>query len=198
MTQPYIFVAGLGRCGTTMVMNMLAAGGVPCAGPPPAYETSRFGVVIDEYWLSRHRGHAIKWVDPTLNTGEAIDPPAVAIFMSRNPTEQARSQLKMLGIAMPPDPFRQFETSIRIDEYKARRVVTGICGNNVLFLTFETALADPAGTARAIRAFLLSRGLPGPDIDKAASVVIPRGPECAPDLSIEDELIQRHEARHEA
>lgn len=37
--KPTIFVSGLGRCGSSMTMQMLDAAGIPCIGDYPAYET---------------------------------------------------------------------------------------------------------------------------------------------------------------
>ena len=36
--RPCIIVSGLGRCGSSLVMQMLHAGGVECLGAPPAFE----------------------------------------------------------------------------------------------------------------------------------------------------------------
>jgi hypothetical protein len=44
MSAPVIVVAGLGRCGTSLVMQMLAAAGLPCVGSFPDFEDDRTGI----------------------------------------------------------------------------------------------------------------------------------------------------------
>lgn len=65
---PHLIVTGLGRCGTTMTMAMLDAGGFAVAGPRPSYEdAARFGIGrIDHAWLDRQAGRAVTVVDPSL------------------------------------------------------------------------------------------------------------------------------------
>ena len=44
MKRPTVFVCGHGRCGSSMVMQMLDAGGFPCFGEYPAYEPEEVGM----------------------------------------------------------------------------------------------------------------------------------------------------------
>lgn len=96
MLSPVLFVTGLGRCGTTMVMQMLQAAGVPCAGTYPAFEDVPVTPsAVDHEWLAQQAGRAVKWIDPTVTRVRHAN--GAAIFLSRDPAEQAKSQLKMLG-----------------------------------------------------------------------------------------------------
>ena len=49
---PALLVAGLGRCGTSLMMQMLAAAGLPCVGEFPAYEVPELN----------HRKPPLAWV----------------------------------------------------------------------------------------------------------------------------------------
>ncbi|TMV86442.1 sulfotransferase, partial [Thioclava sp. BHET1] len=88
----HLFVAGLGRCGTTMVMNMLARGGAPMTGEAPAYEVEETWAACPRLasWLEANRGRAVKWIDPS-----AAPMPAgtlgKTIFLTRHAREQAPS-----------------------------------------------------------------------------------------------------------
>ena len=58
-----VIVSGLGRCGTSLVMQMLAAGGIDCYGPFPAYEPEGLGMGRDLPSLLALR-KAFKLLDP--------------------------------------------------------------------------------------------------------------------------------------
>ncbi|MBS9476187.1 hypothetical protein [Ancylobacter radicis] len=185
MDKPFIFVAGLGRCGTTMVMTMLDRGGFPVGDVPPAYEDRtplRPGKVMMAD-LEPFRGVAIKWIDPTL----AKLPPlmrARTIWLERDPIEQARSQFKLLGLKATRAQVRALASGIRSDTVKARQIVDRL--GPVLPMTFERILAAPIIEAARIRDFLGHL-----DIGKASAAVIRRHTACAPDLIIEARLMRK-------
>lgn len=59
-----IVVSGLGRCGSTMVMKMLDAGGLPVIGNKVSYEDMRcIEVTKASKWLEEAQGHGIKILD---------------------------------------------------------------------------------------------------------------------------------------
>src|SRR5262245_14505758 len=94
------FVSGFPRCGSSMVMQMLKAGGFPLfydEGREAAYETTLiFKLPGDCAWLLRCQGRAVKLLDPHVYT-----PPRElsydVIWLERDPVEQARSQVKLLN-----------------------------------------------------------------------------------------------------
>lgn len=186
---PVLFITGLGRCGTTMMMHMLRAAGVPCAGTPPAFEdipVSPSGV--DHDWLTAQAGKAVKWIDPTVIHVRHRN--GAAIFLSRNPAEQARSQIKMIGAASDRTTRRVMEKSIRRDTRRARAIVTNLFGAHfVRMLHYDKVLANPLHAAREIAALCDTLGLPFGEITLAAKVVHRRAPACRPDLSAENNMI---------
>lgn len=89
VTLPTVIVAGFGRCGSSLVMQMLHAAGFPVTGEYPSFER-------DEYntgGLSPPAG-----ASKILNL-ECNPPPAGAyrwVWLDRSPAQQAKSQAKFL------------------------------------------------------------------------------------------------------
>jgi len=181
------FVTGLGRCGTTMVMQMLDAGGVPVAGPPPSYEDRHLRpAYTDVQWLYRREGHVLKWTDPTATFVPAVHHGPI-VWMDRDPEQQARSQLKLLSLGGHGPGFsrrerRAWVASVRAD--RTRGLAMARRRGDVKILRFEDVLRDPAGAADALaRAFDAFGHL---DVHRAAAMVESRTPDCAPDLRKEE------------
>lgn len=192
-TKPVVIVSGLGRCGTTMVMNMLAAGGMTCAGFAPAYEDERTGGgPLDREWFESLSGQAVKILNPHQNPPPK-DVPSVAIWLDRNPKDQARSQAKFVHLlaGMPlPDRghmlrWRKSLTAERADARETLRKNSQI----VLSLAFETVLQDPGNAAWTLADALKRWAVL--DTKAMAAVVIRRSPVCAPDLAIETALMRQ-------
>src|SRR5690348_17944000 len=88
-----LIVAGLGRCGSSLMMQMLQRGGMKCAGEFPAFEMPETNhCSISREWLSQFSGGAVKILDPHLCTIE--NTPAVVLWLSRDHWHQAKSQIK--------------------------------------------------------------------------------------------------------
>lgn len=193
---PVLLVAGLGRCGTTLVMQMLAAAGVPVAGRAPAYEdvpVSLRGVDLD--WLDRQRGRAVKWIDPVnARIANPDDWRFRVILLSRSPREQARSMLKFQGLPAPRATVRGLESGIIRDQNRAARIVDRLAGaHGTLHLRFEDLIDMPAVAAFRIAKFCDAHGFPFGEVGVAAAEVQSRGSGCASDMSIEAGLMQRAE-----
>lgn len=183
--RPVIVVAGLGRCGTTVVMNMLHAAGLPCLGSPPAFE--------DATRLARP-GEVAKWVGPDVTPMPfRAGTPTLAIWLDRDPLEQARSQCKMvtmLGARLLPGAVEVLAKAlpgyraVALRSIPLPRIVT----------TFEAVITRPRDVALFIENFL--RPSTGPlDIDAMASVVVPRTTACQPGLDIEMALVSKEDTR---
>lgn len=191
MIQPALLVAGLGRCGTTMTMTMLDAGGFPVTGPRPSYEISETFRAdgFDRAWLRSQRGCAVKLIDPTRYALRESDfgAPPVFILMERRPAQQARSQVKLLNAGMGGILARDTEKAMRrsIEQDGPRlRAKLGHLGF-VYRLQFEKVLADPTSAAlRLARIVHRHWGLRF-DADAARDAVISRDPRCLPDLWME-------------
>lgn len=183
MTDPTIIVTGLGRCGSSLVMQMLAAGGVETVGSYPDFEDDINMRLPSEdaqrEFLERSRGRAVKLLDPHLH-----QPPAGleyrVIFLSRHPVEQAKSMLKLAGASDNRRSRRAMESSVRSDTVRAREAVTRIGAGRFYNLPFENIIHDPDGVAKWIVGYLL-RGHRAPlDVAAMARCVRRRPATCLP------------------
>lgn len=188
--RPVVIVAGLGRCGSSMVMQMLAAGGIPCVGAAPAYEDERTNTRLDPTWYASLAGHAVKLLDPH-RLHIPMEPKAVAIRLERRSVEQAASMVKFLRslgypIGTSSRDRRRVIQSIENDTAKARAALIAR-GIPRITLQFEEILARPREAANAIAA-LLQPHFPGLDLDAMAAAVRQRPPHCMPDMDTEISL----------
>ncbi len=108
---PTVIVHGIGRCGSSLAMQMLEAGGWPVVGQYPDYEsdevspfrqgavTSRRAheITVPGAWL----GRAMKLIWPAA-WGWGGGSPAVVVLATRDPLIQATSQVKLMRHMMPP------------------------------------------------------------------------------------------------
>ncbi|HOK08063.1 MAG TPA: sulfotransferase domain-containing protein [Candidatus Hydrogenedens sp.] len=103
-----IIISGLPRSGTSLVMQILYAGGIPLLfdserlpdnnNPYGYYEHSKIKALTknsDLSWLNSYQGYAVKIVSPTLAKLN-IQFPARIIFMMRSIQEIIESQQKMI------------------------------------------------------------------------------------------------------
>lgn len=199
--RPILIVAGLGRCGSSLTMQMLDAGGAPCFGSFPDYEEqgrAPHGRALEFAWLAECiAGHAIKVLDPHL-TSLPRTYPGPAIWLDRDPAEQVRSQAKLavatLGIA-PPDrnQRRRWERTLIAER---RRALAALEGREILHMRFETLIERPAVAVHEIASFAEALWI-ARVLDRAAMAaqVCRRDAACAPGLDLEAALISQAEAR---
>jgi hypothetical protein len=178
-----IVVTGLPRSGTSLLMQMLAAGGVeivtdalraPDEDNPRGYfefEPVK-GMFKESKWLWEMRGKAIKIVAPLLPALPAGLPCRV-ILCERDLDEVLDSQERMLARRNQPptSPERrcvlkeEFARLIaRVEATLARRPAT-----RLLIVRHRAAIADPHVAARSISAFLGG----GLDVAKMAFAIDP-------------------------
>ena len=170
-------VSGLARCGSSMTMQMLYAGGMECCGCAPAFEDSRVnGLPGDSYWLDRCDGMALKVLDPLtfrMPPGEYR-----TIWLDRDIKQQAKSWVKFMrnvGQAVPrssTNEIRKLLQSMRAESLVYVRQMA----QATLFLRFEQVLRNPVAEALRIARFV---GKPL-DVDAMARVVVYRPVECLP------------------
>lgn len=182
-----IAVCGLGRCGSTMTMRMLHAGGVEpfCSeeqtgkrfeSPWPNRLPSDFD------WLRECKGKAVKILRPDIYT-----PPKPMkydfIYLMRNPFEQAKSQIKFIKghfrVVNEPGEHDIAEIAERMMNKNAEllRMMKGYPDKRIHVMQFESTINDPLGEAEKLATFL------GLDTAAAmAAVVERRSPECAPGI----------------
>lgn len=183
-----IVVAGLGRCGSSLTMQMLAAGGVPCAGRFPDFEVRGAAHYVSAAQLLQLAppGHAVKILDPHLRLDHQAR--CRLILLHRNPVEQAKSIAKFtaatIGARYNREQRRRLVSSLERDWVACTRT---FLVHQPLIVRFENLLADPRTETERIRDFLHQPF----DLAKAEAMVQARSSECRPDLAIELELIRR-------
>lgn len=145
MTRPCIVVAGMGRCGTSLTMQMLYAAGVPCVGAWPGFETDASSVsAFDPVKFAALSETAIKLIDPAnLPVGDM--PNHIVIWLDRDPKQQAKSQAKMMklmGYSLGRDAVNAFAGDLRKSRgrHRARIGIPGGCPS--ISLRFEGLIED--------------------------------------------------------
>jgi hypothetical protein len=180
MTIRVGFVAGFGRCGTSLVMAMLAAGGLQTVGAAPLFEHPQYIARRTDFrFLRRQNGKVIKWVDPiaTIIPHDVVGP---VLWLDRDMIEQAKSQIKCanaFGENWPIDAAMIAEVEGQIHTKRNTALARAATVGPVTILTFEELLFDPVGSAKTLReVFQTFSNL---DIEAASSVVRSRSPQCA-------------------
>jgi hypothetical protein len=190
-------VCGFGRCGSSLTMQMLAAGGMPVLGEHPAYEvsgalaTAPSGNRLQAAFLERCEGQALKLLDPHRFLLPRRD--YRVLWLSRDYHEQARSQAKfahlMFGVPVNRKMVRGLEQSYPKDKPKAFHTLIE-AGATICEIRFE-ALIDPNKCDAVERLAEFCGGL---DVDAMRAIVVPRPPEAQPGLDMELMLMRRRVA----
>jgi hypothetical protein len=182
--RPIVVVSGLPRSGTSMMMQMLQAGGLeimtdglraPDGSNPKGYLELEAVKDLDTgtppVWLAQARGKAVKivsslaqWLPETSNYQ--------VIFMQRNLDEVIASQNRMLSDRGAPADASQDEHVKR--QYQGHieqtlRLLSGRRSMSLLVVDYGEAIAQPAGTAHRIDRFLGG----GLDVDRMAAAADP-------------------------
>lgn len=202
-----ILVAGLGRCGSSLLMQMLAASGLRCAGDAPSYEfpidwieddDGERDYIIPAEFTAKHDAVKVLW--PARFTVETV-PGAIVVWLDRNWREQARSLRKLAATVSRDVPPESSEVMAAMQKNLAemrRASIRVLRGYPRLETSFENLIMRPVEAARDIAEFAAEYGI---TIDPAAmaSVVESRSPRCAASLARERRLIIKevgHGATH--
>jgi hypothetical protein len=174
MPDTTLAVAGLGRCGLTMTMQMLDAGGLDVWGEPPAYEPNHYVTA----WSS----DAVKLVDPIGNelSGLLPEPGRLKwLWLARDAKEQAKSMAKMIEGTGRAVEWRRLRKTIRPSTREHLRFIERR-DEKLHRVKFGNAVTGPEGYAR----HLDERVLPSTDLDTdaMAAVVEDRSPKVEADL----------------
>jgi hypothetical protein len=182
--QPIVVVSGLPRSGTSMIMKMLEAGGLPVLtdglrtadedNPKGYYEVERvkgLAQETDKSWLAEARGKGIKVISYLLKSL----PPQFnyrVVFIRREMEEVLASQRKMLARrgeteATPPERMRAlFEDDLWRASYQLKRRPEF----ETTELHYSAVLDRPLEEARHLAAFLGG----GLDVEAMAAAVDPQ------------------------
>ena len=168
LAESLIVVTGLPRSGTSMLMQMLAAGGMAILsdGLREADEDNPRGylefervkdLLNDSKWLSEGRGKAIKIVAPLM----AALPAGLAcrvILSERDLDEVLDSQDRMLVRRKQPPASAEHQRMLK-DEYarildRLKAMLARRPGTQLLVIQHSHAISDPLATAGKVNEFL--------------------------------------------
>ena len=184
LADDVVVVSGLPRSGTSMLMQMLAAGGLPILtdGARPADEDNPLGYLEfeavkrthdDSSWVAQAKGKAVKVVAPLLPALPAGFRYRV-IFIERNLDEILASQREMIARRRGPVQENPERRARLREEYtrvvqSVRSLLRGRPDVAALYVGQKDALADPLAAARRIDVFLGG----ALDVDRMAAAVKP-------------------------
>ena len=172
-------VSGLPRSGTSLMMQTLAAGGIP-----PLTDTARLAdasnprgyleleavkrLKTDRSWLPQARGKAVKVIHLLLPelAGAGAEGLAYRVVMMRRPVAEVvasqRAMLARQGKASAAVPDAQLEKLFADQLARAERWLEGRPEFTVCAVDYRELVAHPAETAARLNAFL------GGSLDEAA------------------------------
>ncbi|MBN2368969.1 MAG: sulfotransferase [Vicinamibacteria bacterium] len=181
--QPIVVVSGLPRSGTSMLMKMLDAGGVPLVmdglraadedNPKGYFEDERIknlAAASDKRWIYGTRAKAIKVVSYLLKSLPR-DNNYKVLFVRRDPREILASQKKMLARRGEKDdlsPDRMIEI-YESDLWRATYLLAHQPQFETLDVRYADVVARPLDQAKRINEFLGGRL----DVDAMAAAVDP-------------------------
>jgi predicted AlkP superfamily phosphohydrolase/phosphomutase/tetratricopeptide (TPR) repeat protein len=174
LSKTVIIVSGLPRSGTSMMMQMLDAGGIPPltdglrkpdeSNPRGYFEYEKAKQLRrDASWLPEARGKAVKIIAqllPSLPSLKDID--YFVIFMERNIEAVALSQREMLhrqgkvGATLPDQRLKHI-FSRQLRQTKLTLAIRKIL---VIFVDYDRTLKDPTDTIKRLKAIF------GPHLDE--------------------------------
>jgi predicted AlkP superfamily phosphohydrolase/phosphomutase/tetratricopeptide (TPR) repeat protein len=166
--EDVLVVSGMPRSGTSMLMQMLHAGGMPALtdGLRTADEDNPRGyfeyepvkaIHKDASWMGEAHGKVVKIVAPLLGA-LPTDHNYRVVFMDRDPDELLASQRQMIlrrGGTPDDDPAKQLRLRAEFVRIAGSTKAALAARDNVRLLTLDRAavLRDPLGAARALNAF---------------------------------------------
>jgi hypothetical protein len=159
-------VSGLPRSGTSMMMQMLHTGGLPCitdelreadiSNPKGYFEFEKVkGLRTDNSWLPEAKGKAIKIISHLL----PYLPPELdykIVFMERNLDEVLASQRKMLenqGLSGGDPSDKRLSQIFAKQLYQVKKMLDDR-QISTLFVDYRDVLEDPAEISAKLQAFL--------------------------------------------
>jgi len=174
-------ISGLGRCGSSLVMQMLLAGGMkPTGKAHHAYwEDGRTATLPgDSEWVSQIApGSVLKCLNPAVKP-LPHGPDYRWIWIDRNRKAQRKSWDKFVAEAQKKQPsmiVERKDLDFDTDRRNSLELIKSL-GGPVLRLRFEDLLAKPKAAAVRINQFVGG----GLDVANMCRCVVKRPPSCLP------------------
>ncbi len=159
-----VIVTGLPRSGTSMVMQMLNAGGMPLLidegrpaddhNPRGYYEFEPVKrIETDTSWLPQAYGKAVKIVIPLVRVIAGMDVHATVLLVMRDLNAVLASQKRMIeadGGVVPPDEQDQLRVVFQTEQAQARALLNANRHQKLVVLTYEAILENPLREANRI------------------------------------------------
>ena len=186
MSDKIILVCGFGRCGSSLVMQMLYSAGIGMNGTPPYYELE--GTRSPE-WIANQHGRAIKILEPHRHGWKFNPADYAVIWLDRDYSEMAKSHVKFqtskrgVGVANQRGSRKHL-----VKWFKQQRpIATKLCESlgPTLYLRFQDLLSQPNTCAIRLAQHC---GIDRDCIEAMASAVFSRTPEARPTLDLELKL----------
>ena len=188
-----IIVTGVGRCGTSLTMAMLEAGGFPVAGSLPLYEQPINDFITSGLCLTDKQlnakfdpkdGTAYKVVIPFLQHLDARRSFRF-IFCLRDPMQQALSQSKFsrifFGNEVTPEGLKAaIEQNMELTRWGIKHCQEWP-GSSSMCRTFEQMISEPMRYACELDSFAGCRL----DLKAMRAVVRDRPVECSSDIELQ-------------
>ena len=166
-----IIIAGITRSGMTATMQMLNAGGYPCAGMYPGFEPFQ----LNQIPWDECKGMAVKLIDPQLQFPPNGD--YKIILLKRDIKHQAKSMIKFLSSCgfHAKINMKAMKKSIK-DDYK--KIKSWSKNYDTINLRFEEIIEYPVQSAELIANFV------GCEMDfiRMSGVIIDRSSDCSSEL----------------
>jgi LPS sulfotransferase NodH len=175
VSDEILIVSGLPRSGTSLMMQLLDAGGIPALtdhvrtadtdNPRGYYEFERVKrVKQDTTWLAQARGRAVKLVSQLLYDLPGSEHYRV-VFMERDMEEVLDSQEKMLRrLGNTPAPRAEMARAFSLHLDRLHQWLAEQPNFAVLRVGYANLLADPAWAVERVNDFV------GRRLDKAVAV----------------------------
>jgi len=159
MTSPVIIVSGLGRCGSSLLMQMLVAGGIePTGGTYPFWEDPRVAKLPNDFtWLLENGGKCVK----ILHAHKLSPPPEIGakvIWIDRSLKEQAKSWAKvgkkLYGVNEQPTLAEIRERLVETKPDAKAAVRAAALPGKIMKTRFQRVLEAPRQEAERIAKYL--------------------------------------------
>ena len=121
MNNDITIVTGFGRCGTSLVMQVLCAAGTECTGNWPLFENEEvFPTNFNKNWVADQKGKAVKVLEAD-NAAHKLDGlPIRTIWVRRSYLQQARSMAKLASMVVQKSLPSEQELMMVAKQWKKR------------------------------------------------------------------------------